>query len=241
MDYTSGPKAAENGPDTKKNNYECACGKRYSHRQGLHKHRRSCAYEPSEPVVKTQNEAVAQDRDQVILDLMKQNAEQQKVIIDLVQRVGNNNTTNSHNTNIILQLNSNFPNALPLPDLIKKIMALPKCVTHDPKLLEQACIQVLSQQTDAERTIRAIEDTMYVKEDTGFKEDKNVEVFDTIKKATEQDQLFKAAQQNANMFQREKEGKEYPELVSGIMKEFTSGEKKTMKKGLIKAIGNDAT
>ena len=240
-DYTLGPKAAENGLDTKRNNYECACGKRYLHRQGLYKHRRSCTYEPSEPVVKTQNEVVAQDKDQVILDLLKQNAEQQKVIIDLVQRVGNHNTTNSHNTNIILQLNSNYPNALPIQCLFERIKLLPNCVTHDPKLLTDAIVDIVNGQTNEERTIHSVKNTLYVKEDTGFKEDKEAEVFDTIKQETECDQIGKAAAQNPNMFLREKEGKEYPELVSSIMKKLTPGEKKKMKKGIIEAIGNDAT
>ena len=221
--------------------YTCTCGKSYNHPSGLYRHKRSCTYEPSEPGVKTQNEVVAQDKDQVILDLLKQNAEQQKVIIDLVQRAGNNNTisTNSHNTNVVVQLNSNYPNALPIQRIVDSIMALPYCVTHDPKSLTDALSNILTLQTDEERTIRSVKNTLYVKEDTGFKEDKNVEVFDTIKKNTERDQVGKAATQNPNMFHREKEGKEYPELVSGVMKELTPREKKKMKNGIIGAIGND--
>jgi len=164
-----------------------------------------------------------------------------KTVSDVAKVAGNNNTisTNSHNTNIILQLNSNYPNALPIQQIVEKIMALPYCVTHDPKLLTDAITNILTVQTDEQRTIRSVKNTLYVKEDTGFKEDKECEVFDTIKKNTERDQVGKAATQNPNMFHREKEGKEYPELVSGVMKELTPREKKKMKNGIIGAIGND--
>ena len=168
--------------------------------------------------------------------------EQQKVITDLVQRVGNHNTisTNSHNTNIILQLNSNYPNALPIQYLIDQIKGNPKCVTHDPKLYAQTFIDALSQQTEDEKTVRAIKDTMYVKyEETGFKEDKEVQVFDLVKKGTEQDQLCKAAQENSNMFSREKDSKEYPEMVLGITKDLTPCERKLIKKQVIKNIGSE--
>ena len=127
------------------------------------------------------NQIVTQtiDKDHLVLELLrrldekdKKMDEQQKVITDLVQRVGNHNTisTNSHNTNIILQLNSNYPNALPIQYLIDQIKGNPKCVSHDPKLYAQAFIEALSQQTEDEKTVRAIKYTMYVKyEEIGFK------------------------------------------------------------------------
>jgi len=236
------------GAKTSRNGWHCICGKHYAHKQSYYRHKATCTYEPSEPEVKTQNEVVAQDidKDAMIVDLLNKISEaheqmrkQNEVIGDLVQRAGNNNTMNSHNTNIVLQLNSNYPNALPIQCLFERIKLLDKCVTHNPKLLTDAIVEILSGQTTEERTIHSVKNTLYVKEDTGFKEDKNVEVFDTIKKETEQDQLLKAAQQNANMFHREKEGKEYPELVSGVIKELTPREKKKMKNGIIGAIGND--
>jgi hypothetical protein len=230
------------GIETDGNKWRCACGKHYAHKQSYYRHKATCTYQPPTEAV-PQNQIVTQDidKDALIFELLKRLDEKDKMMSDLIQRAGNNNTTNSHNTNIILQLNSNYPNALPVQYLIEQIKGNPKCVTHDPKLYAQAFIEALSQQTDDERTIRAIKDTMYVKyEDTGFKEDKEAEVFDTIKKVTERDQIGKAAAQNPNMFLREKEGKEYPELVSGIMKPLTLVDKKQMKKGLITAIGNDA-
>jgi hypothetical protein len=238
--------------ETDEKEWQCICGKHYVHKQSYYRHKATCTYEPpSAKEADIHNHIVTQtiDKDHLVLELLrrldekdKKMDEQQKVITDLVQRVGNHNniSTNSHNTNIILQLNSNYPNALPIQYLIDQIKGNPKCVTHDPKLYAQAFIDALSQQTEDEKTVRAIKDTMYVKyEEIGFKEDKEVQVFDLVKKGTEQDQLCKAAQENSNMFSREKDSKEYPEMVLGITKDLTPCERKLIKKQVIKNIGSE--
>ena len=243
-----GTKTDKNG----QNEWICDCGKHYKHNQSYYRHKKTCTYK--HPVVEEhepQNQIISKiiDKDAIIMELLKKMTEQQEqlnkqneVIGDLVHRVGNHNNvnSNSHNTNIILQLNSNYPNAQPVQYLIDQIKNNPKCITHDPKMYAQAFIDALSHQTDDEKTIRAIKDTMYVKyEETGFKEDKDAQVFDTIKKQTEQDQLAKAYEQNSNMLQNEKESEQYPEMVSGIMKPLTSKDKKHLEKKVINTVGND--
>ena len=255
------PKGAE-GPKeldaTGHSTHKCNCGREYAHLSGLSRHKRTCTYEPPTKA-EQQNQIVSTIAPEQLMELLRENKELRelltkqssevmgqmvnmaKTVSDVAKVAGNNNTvsTNSHNTNIILQLNSNYPNALPIQQIVERIMALPYCVTHDPKLLTDAITNILTVQTDEQRTIRSVKNTLYVKEDTGFKEDKNVEVFDTIKKSTERDQVGKAATQNPNLFHREKEGKEYSEMISGVMKELTPREKKKMKNGIIGAIGND--
>ena len=120
------------GAETSQNEplkWQCKCGKNYSYKQSYYRHKKTCAYKPSEPAVKTQNEIVAQgiDKDVVILELLKRIEQKDKLMEekdeimeqldkmmgDLIHRVGNHNMTDSQNTNIILQLDSNYPNALP--------------------------------------------------------------------------------------------------------------------------------
>ena len=187
------------GAKTRHNEWHCICGKNYMHKQSYYRHKKTCTYK-STTEAEPQNQIVAQgvDKDALILDLLKRIEEKDKMMSDLIQRAGNNNTisTNSHNTNIILQLNTQYPDAQPIQYLIDQIKSNSKCVTHDPKLYAKAFIDALSHQTDDEKTIRAIKDTMYIKyEKTGFGEDKEAQVFDTIKKETEQDQLAKANKQ----------------------------------------------
>ena len=222
--------------------WQCICGKHYSYKQSYYRHKKTCIYK-STTEAEPQNQIVAQgvDKDALILDLLKRIEEKDKMMSDLIHRVGNNNMANSHNTNIILQLNTQYPDAQPIQYLIDQIKSNSKCVTHDPKLYAKAFIDALSHQTDDEKTIRAIKDTMYIKyEKTGFGEDKEAQVFDTIKKETEQDQLAKANKQNSNMLQNEKESTQYPEMVYGITKPLTSKDKKQLKKEVIKIVGNDS-
>jgi hypothetical protein len=205
-------------------NYTCVCGKSYNYMSGLSRHKKSCTYKPTK-------DSDSQEMTPIVIELLKKMDEQQKIISDLVKRAGNNN--NNNNTNIIVQLNNNYPNAIPIQDLCSKIKALPQCVTHNPMLLANTIADLLGHQSDDQKTIRSVKDTMYVKYEETFKEDKEGEVFDTIKKETEQDQLSKASDQTKNMFQREKEAKKYPEMVSGIMKPLTSKDKKRIKNKII--------
>jgi hypothetical protein len=230
---TLGAKTRQNKPSK----WQCVCGKHYLYRQGYHRHKKTCTYVTSnasdEPQIQIVTEGI--DKDEIIIELLKKMTEQNKVIGDLVHRAGNHNNVNSNsfNTNIILQLNSKYPHAQPVQYLIDQIKNSPKCITHDPKMYAQALVEALTNQHDDQKTIRSVKDTMYVKYEETFKEDKEGEVFDTIKKETEQDQLSKASDQNKNMFQREKEAKKYPEMVSGIMKPLTSKDKKRIKNKII--------
>ena len=228
----------------------CECSKKYNHMSGLSRHRRTCTYKPlttesqNQLVIPPIESTINNDLSRENVELRKQLADQSNQIMELIKkfgeiipRIGNNN--NSHNTNIIFQLNSNYPNAIPIQELCGKIISLPKCVTHDPKLLTRTLADMLGHQTDEQKTIRAIKDTMYVKHlDAGFKADEDAEVFNIVKKETEKNQLCKAAEENSNMFLREKDSKEYPEMVLGITKDLTSTERKQMKKQIIKAIGS---
>jgi hypothetical protein len=223
--------------------YNCACGKSYNFMSGLSRHKLKCDYKTSKPTDEPQNQIVTKDidKDDIIVELLKKMEEQNKVITDLVHRVGNHNNVNSNsfNTNIILQLNSNYPNAQPVHYLIDQIKNNPKCITHDPKMYTQALVEALTNQPDDHKTFRAVKDTMYVKYEETFKEDKENEVFDTIKRKTEQDQLGKAASDKPNMSVSEKEAKEYPVMVHAIYTPLTRLEKKMMKKHVVQAIGND--
>ena len=106
--------------------YICECGKEYKHRQSLFNHKKKC-YEIQSKSINESNE--------LIKDLINQNKElinenkeivktvlnQQKTIDELVPKVGNNNSINSNNTNIIVMLNDKFKDAINLDDFIKSL------------------------------------------------------------------------------------------------------------------------
>ena len=115
-DDALGTRTDENGTETSKSNdYKCACGKRYVYRQGIHKHKQTCTYEPPREA-EQQNQIVSIATPDQIEMLLRENkelrvllAEQSTQMVNMVKSIadvakvaGNNNTisTNCHNTNI---------------------------------------------------------------------------------------------------------------------------------------------
>jgi hypothetical protein len=103
------------------------CGKQYNDRSGLWRHNKICVYN------NTENKKLSDlDKDELIITLLKQNAElikgQQDMLIKLTEN-GINNTNNSHNTtnsnnkafNLNLFLNETCKNAMNITDFVDSI------------------------------------------------------------------------------------------------------------------------
>ena len=118
--------------------HECICGKKYIHRQGLYKHKKKCTHvsntiENSTKVDQTlENTMVLNDASLnlhvIVLDLLKQNNELQKQLIELSKEktINMNTNTNSNNTqnnhfNIQLFLNDTCKDAINIDQFIKDI------------------------------------------------------------------------------------------------------------------------
>ena len=135
MDYGKMPKNA------KPNDYICECGKIYKYRQGLHKHKTGCVLINNSIVVsqasdKNQEEKpsmieiITQNKELMNLliaknnqtdELIQQNREMQKTMLEMVPRIGNNNTTNNNQFNLQVFLNEDCKDAINFSDFIKQI------------------------------------------------------------------------------------------------------------------------
>ena len=103
-------------------NYECVCGKEYNHRQGLYKHKKTCA---TENIIIQQTPAPMEEVKtlaSMVVELMKSNSELQKQMMDMCK---NNNTNtniniNSHNKTFNLQLflNEQCKDAMNINDFV---------------------------------------------------------------------------------------------------------------------------
>lgn len=86
--------------------YICDCGKSYKHASSLWNHKKKCNNVEETTVIVADDK----DKDAMLLDVVRQNKELHKVIIDqnkqiseLIPKVGNNNTTtNNFNLNVFL-------------------------------------------------------------------------------------------------------------------------------------------
>jgi len=120
--------------------YECSCGKNYIHRQGLYKHKKKCSLisdsveNPAKDEPKLENTMVLSDASLnltvIVLDLLKQNNELHKQLIELSKEksiVMNNCTTNGNTNNmnnhfnIQVFLNDKCKDAINIDQFIKDI------------------------------------------------------------------------------------------------------------------------
>ena len=119
-DYNKRQKSAVNKPRISPEEFTCACGKEYQHRQGLWRHRKECNYEETETIVNEDNDK------ELIMMLIKQNTEMLEIIKNGTHNNNNNTTTthtNSHNKSFNLQffLNETCKDAMNIMDFVDSI------------------------------------------------------------------------------------------------------------------------
>jgi len=108
--------------------YECDCGNIYTNRHNLCRHKKTCKKNNTEPSVVSQNIANIPEmtNNQLILNLLQQNNELQKQIIEMLKEPKTVNNTNNNNTNNIQFnihqfLNENCKNAPNFSEFIDNI------------------------------------------------------------------------------------------------------------------------
>ena len=107
------------------NSFTCKiCNKKYKHRQGLWRHSKKCDEQDHNSTIITNNKLSIDDKDDLIIQLLKQNAK----LMDILENGTHNNhshntTTNSHNKAFNLQffLNETCKNAMNITDFIDSI------------------------------------------------------------------------------------------------------------------------
>lgn len=119
------------------NTFSCKCGKKYKHLCSLCKHKHKCSlFKPVEPVkneiiisteVPSNVDNKIMKQNELIQTMMLENKELKNAIIELVTKVGNNNTVNNNNTitnnsfNLNVFLNETCKDAININDFIKNI------------------------------------------------------------------------------------------------------------------------
>ena len=106
--------------------FECECGKKYKHRQSLHKHRYKFHNdEQSAPSTVVTDPAIMEKMIVMFTQVMTQNQDFMQNVIGKVQGINTNSYNNNNNTNnqfnIQMFLNDHCKNAMNISDFIKSL------------------------------------------------------------------------------------------------------------------------
>ncbi len=178
----------------------CICGNQYKDRSGLWKHRQKCTFKKEEH---TQNIILDASSNQIehltslVIDMVKQNQELQKQMIELASKptsVTNNNTLNNNNFNLNVFLNETCKDAMNLTDFVNSLNLTLKDLENTGKLgyeegISQIFINGLKELDVSKRPIHCTD----VKREKLYIRDSNI-----WEKDQEQEHLRKAVRRVAN-------------------------------------------
>jgi hypothetical protein len=107
--------------------FRCECGKKYSYRQGLHNHKKKCSQKQQkiENIMVPNNENI--NFNVLVIDLLKQNQELQRQLIELSKEKtvtntnSHNNTQNNNHFNLQFFLNETCKDAITADQFVKDI------------------------------------------------------------------------------------------------------------------------
>ena len=184
--------------------FVCDCGKKYKHRQSLYAHKKKCTYVPLEKEIsdtETDKEIPSQelelkeennvDYKDMFIQLMKQNQELQKAVVqqqetinEMIPKIGNNNTTTNNNNNqfnLQLFLNEQCKDALNITDFMKSIEVNMNDLIQTGKLgyvdgMSRIFVNALKDMDVTERPIHCTDikrETVYIKDQNKWEKDED--------------------------------------------------------------------
>jgi len=245
--------------------YVCNCGKEYKHASSLSGHKKKCNFVN----VKEENEIIVEneiDYKDMFLELMKQNQELQKTVIDqqkqytdtineMIPKIGNNNTTNNNSNNqfnLQMFLNEDCKNAQNITDFMKSIQVNMNDLIQTGKLgyvegMSRIFVKALNDMDVTERPIHCTDikrETVYIKDQDKWAkdEDDKLKIKKTIQNIENKNIRMLPKWQDENPDCMDMESKKSEELtdlsiiVLGGHEEREKSEKKIMKNVLKEVI-----
>ena len=217
-------------PEKNETKYEhiCECGKKYKHRQSLHKHQVKCKYVNEEEEKKEEKkEAVVEDGKytEILKEAMKTIQAQQQQINDMMPLIGNNNTTNNttnnnttNNFNLNFFLNETCKDALNITDFIDSLRLQLNDLEYTAdnghvKGITNIFHTALSNMEENKRPMHCTDlkrEVLYIKDNDEWNKDENKEIIkDAVDKVT-----------NKNISNTGKWLEKYPEHLEAGSKDF---------------------
>ena len=226
----SGQKKAENA-------WICGCGKSYKHKQSFYRHKAKCTYiNETKDELKENNIAISEESKEKTITLTA--SELQNIITESVKAAsgltgqsirGNNNNQIQNNFNIQLFLNEKCAKAASIQDFAKKLKLtmgdLSLMKENEPKAITNIIVKNLKDYTEVERPFHHHQKKWYIKDKDEGWDNEGKESGEILVKNVKVGVSQKAPQvfvdNNPDFLTDEKQGKNYAETVSVVMKDVS--------------------
>ena len=247
------------GQKRAKKEYNCCCGKKYNFQSSLCYHKKKCEYkENNEKEIKLEEDNINYKElvmkllidNQEIKNLMinsnqeiiKENKELRKQIVEMVPKVGNNNN-NTNNVkqkfNINVFLNEKCKDALSMDQFIDKIeVSIKNLLTTSNKGLGTGLSNIIMDNINKlslyERPMHCTDkkrETLYVKNNEWQKDDTKDEINKLIKRVEKKqiNKIEKWCHENPKFMESEKLQDEYMKIVKGCTSSIEDCQEKVIK------------
>jgi len=224
--------------------FDCDCGNKYKHRQSLYNHKKKCQKMPKnaeEPTAMTS----------IVFNLLNQNAELQKLLIEQSKetKVSNiiNNTTNHFNLSVFL--NENCKDAITLKDFVDGLEVGLKDLEETAQIgysegVSRIFIKGLNELDVNKRPIHcsdAKRETLYIKDNNEWKkeDDNKSELTKAIKTISKKNmmQIFEWQKKHPEYNDPDsKENDKYQKMIMNAMSGSTTEEQQYNMKKIIKNV-----
>jgi len=240
---------------TKKNFFTCHCGKSYKERSGLWKHKQKCDFDIMNIDANTQLTP------ELVLKLIEQNKElqqtlidQNKTIIELAQKAGSYNTTNTNcgnkTFNLQVFLNETCKDAINMTDFVNQIQVSLSELEDTGKLgyaegISKVFIKNLNEIDYTERPIHCSDskrETIYIKDDNQWtKDDENkTSLMKAIKQVANKNMKQITEWQKAHPTYSDPESKDNDKYMNIILNSMSGSTKEESEKNYEKIAKNIA-
>ena len=196
--------AINNAKNATINSLTCKCGKKYKHHSSFYRHKNICLFEEKleEQLETSSQELELKEENNVdyktmFIELMKQNQELQKTVVDqqkqytetineMIPKIGNNNTTNNttnnnQQLNLNIFLNEHCKDALNITDFMQSLQLNMNDLIQTGKLgyvdgISRIFVKALKDMDVTERPIHCTDikrETVYIKDQDKWEKDEN--------------------------------------------------------------------
>jgi hypothetical protein len=254
-------------PDLKKSKimtFECECGKSYPYKASLFNHRKKCqAFSEKNnmeiTIINKNNEnletneiksCASNETNDYLIKIIQDNAEFKKMLIDLIPKIGNNNTqnntqNNTHNTqnnnkfNINLFLNEQCKDAMSMNEFIDSIeISMQDLLLTKEKGfasgISNIFIKGMSKLSPYQRPIHCTDvkrETLYIKNDKWEKDANKEQIKDAIKSVSAKQfkNIKKYKETNPNCMTNETQRDEYLNIIKNTTETIEGNDTKIIK------------